>query len=195
MANFKAIAGLGNPGRQYERTRHNIGFMFLDRLVAASAGANTARWQERSGAQCLEVLVGRDKLLLIKPLTYMNRSGEPLAAIMQYFKIGTGELVVAHDDIDLPFGTLRIKAGGGDGGHNGLKSISAMLQTVDYARLRFGVGRPAPELEASIEVSDWVLMPFAKDEANMLPGFLERGIGATEELLKSTLTAAQNKFN
>lgn len=194
MANFKAIAGLGNPGRQYERTRHNIGFMFLDRLIAAFYGSNAPRWQERSNAACMEVVVAGEKMLLVKPLTYMNRSGEPLSAVMQYYKVEPGELIVVHDDIDLNFGTMRVKSGGGDGGHNGLKSVSAMIGTADYARVRFGVGRPPME-QAAIEISDWVLMPFAKDEANVLPGFLDRGLSAIEELLKSGVKIAQNKFN
>ncbi|WKZ56921.1 MAG: aminoacyl-tRNA hydrolase [Bdellovibrionota bacterium] len=177
-------AGLGNPGAQYAHTRHNVGFEFVDSLSPSSV------WQERADIAVTDWMAGSSKIVLAKPLTYMNRSGEPLRELLHYRNILTSSLLVVHDDVDLPMGVLRIKFDGGTGGHNGLNSIVQTLGS-DFYRIRLGVGRPT---DAS-EMRNWVLGRWSPDEKVIKDAMLQRAREALHELLESGLTAAQNKFH
>lgn len=192
---IKIIAGLGNPGREYEGTRHNAGFMVLDRFAEAR---RIFDWR-RSGEALVAETVSPDgeRLLLVKPQSFMNRSGGPLGELGRFFKIGAAQIAVAHDDIDLPLGALRVKRGGGDGGHNGLRSIVEALGSPDFVRVRVGVGRPAPapEGEWRPEVVDWVLGCFGGEEQRVFAEVRDRAVLLIEELLGGSLVSAQRKFN
>jgi peptidyl-tRNA hydrolase, PTH1 family len=191
---IKIIAGLGNPGREYESTRHNVGFMLLDRFAARKGVKSWRRGADFLLAESTNAAGGR--LLLVKPQSFMNCSGGPLAEVMRFFRYAPQELLVLHDDIDLPLGTLRTKSGGGDGGHNGVRSITEMLGSQDFVRSRVGVGRPVPPVEqAQPEVVDWVLGCFDEDEKKVLAEVLERGVQLIEEVLSGSLESAQRKFN
>lgn len=166
------VAGLGNPGKQYQGTRHNVGFEIIDRL-AENLSKGLGSWRDQGGAESLTVTFESKKIILVKPLTYMNRSGEPLRAILSFYKIPVEKLLVIHDELDLPFGTVRLKIGGGEAGHNGLKSISEQLATQNYQRLRIGIGRP---VDARIETADWVLAKFNPEERQILPEIISRAV-------------------
>ncbi|NDC36998.1 MAG: aminoacyl-tRNA hydrolase [Proteobacteria bacterium] len=189
---YRFIAGLGNPGPEYERTRHNIGFLLLDSLLEGSRdGAPGGRgWREKDGAQTAEVVLEGQRVTLIKPLEFMNLSGGSIARLMQFVKADPQELIVAHDDIDLPFGSLRIRPDGGDGGHRGIRSIIGSLGADSFVRLKMGVGRPERG-----EVKDWVLERFSKQESDEMPEYLRRAQDALRVLLRDGVKAAQNKFN
>ena len=197
VGTFRVIAGLGNPGPKYERTRHNVGFMFVDALTEPFV--LRSGWQESDGCAVCNWEIATERVHGVKPLTFMNRSGEPLQRFLSFYKVPLAELVVVHDDVDLPFGTVRLKRGGGEGGHNGLRSISTMLGSPDYVRLRLGVGRPAddPVAPERIEagISDWVLGRFSPDESSQLGQVFDRAKVALEELFRHGLDSAQNKFN
>lgn len=162
MAKVSLLVGLGNPGPRYEGTRHNAGFLFVDRL-ARQSGASF-REEKAFEGELARLGQGDSALLLLKPLTYMNRSGQSVRAITAYYKIPPEEVMVAHDDLDLPLGACRIKTGGGHGGHNGLRDITAHLGTAGFARVRFGIGRP----ETKGEVLNFVLGPFARSERELV---------------------------
>jgi PTH1 family peptidyl-tRNA hydrolase len=181
----KAIVGLGNPGDRYRGTRHNIGFAVLDQLARraradfamAPAEALMARWRERDA-------------VLIKPLTFMNLSGEAVSALLRYFKIEPVDLLVVLDEVQLPLGKLRARATGSPGGHNGLKSIAQYLGD-GYARLRIGVGRG----DARRDLADHVLSRFDKDEAEEVERMTVRGAEAAETFITSGIAAVMNGFN
>ena len=185
---MKLIAGLGNPGREYAATRHNIGFMVIDRLAHKLGGA-----VEKKKFKALFGLgqIGSEKVLLVKPQTYMNLSGKAVGLLVQFFKVDAADLVVVHDDLDLPFETLRVKEGGGDGGHKGLQSVIESLGTDAFLRLRLGIGKPVTKNR----VESYVLEPFGKEERDRLPALLEKACGAVEEILSSGPRSAMNKFN
>lgn len=189
---YSIIVGLGNPGTRYDGTRHNFGFLVLDALAEALAVGGRPQWKEQSGAQVLKVTGSHGDLLLVKPMTFMNRSGEPLVQIMKFFKKGLGEILVLHDELDLPFGTLRLKRGGGEGGHNGLRSISSSLGSNAYDRLRLGIGKPA---HPSFEIVDWVLTRFSRDEQAQLSALVERAVEMVILAHKDGLTAAQARYH
>jgi PTH1 family peptidyl-tRNA hydrolase len=185
------VVGLGNPGPRYAATRHNAGFMVLDALARRVGGSYKAHKGPNGGA---DVLVGRlagVPAVLAKPRSFMNESGGPVAAVSQFYKIAPERVIVVHDDLDLPFGALRLKAGGGEGGHNGLKSTTSSLGSKDYVRIRFGVGRPPGRQDPA----DFVLREFSAAERKDLDFFLDRAADAVEAVLKSGLEAAQNTFN
>ena len=182
------VVGLGNPGPRYAGNRHNVGFMVVD-LLAARMGA---RFKAHRGR--VDVVDGRlagRSVVLAKPKSYMNESGGPIVAISRFFKIPVAWLTVVHDDLDLPYGTLRIKRGGGDGGHNGLRSATAALGSNDYLRIRFGIGRPPGRQDPA----DYVLRDFTAAERKELPYLVDRAADAVEALLADGLDAAQNAFN
>lgn len=172
------VAGLGNPGERYDGTRHNIGFVLVEAI--ATKGGVAPQWKLKGDAAFVKGSFAGQDVILVKPLSFMNRSGEPIAELLSYFKVPVGQLIVLHDEIDLPFGTIRVKKGGGEAGHNGLKSITAVTGTQDYWRVRFGVGRPP---HPSFEVADWVLGRFLEEERVMTPGLVERALLMTEEVL------------
>lgn len=182
------IAGLGNPGAEYAGNRHNAGFMVAD-VLAARIGARFKR--DRSGAS---VAVGRLAGLpvtLAKPMRYMNRAGGPVAAVQSFYKIPPERVLVVHDELDIPFGTIRLKLGGGDNGHNGLRSVTAALATRDYYRVRLGIGRPPGRMDPAA----FVLRDFSVAERKLVPLLVDRGADAVCGLLTRGLAAAQNEFH
>ena len=199
MADYKLLAGLGNPGDRYADTRHNYGFMVADRVAALLESGAKPRWKEDFGALVVKGRLAGQDLLVVKPLTFMNLSGRALGEIGSYFKISPVEMLVVHDDIDLPFGALRIRKGCGDGGHKGVRSITASLGSGDYVRVRCGVGRPKTESSETEKVEesvpDFVLDRFDQDERLKLDEFLDRSVAAVELILSEGLAAAQGKFN
>ncbi|MGD0556496.1 MAG: aminoacyl-tRNA hydrolase [Streptosporangiaceae bacterium] len=182
------IAGLGNPGPEYAGTRHNAGQMVLA-LLAERIGARFKA--HRSRCEIAEGRLANQPVTLARPLSYMNLSGPPLAALAGFYKTPPQRLVVIHDELDIPFGTVRLKLGGGDNGHNGLRSISQALATRDYYRVRFGIGRPPGRMDAA----NYVLRDFTPAERKDLPWALDRAADATEELLARGLVEAQNRYH
>jgi PTH1 family peptidyl-tRNA hydrolase len=182
------VAGLGNPGPGYAGNRHNAGFMVADLL----AGRMGVRF--RAGKYQAAVAEGRLAGLpvtLAKPMTFMNLSGGPVAGLAGYYRLTPGQLVVIHDDLDLPFGTIRLKLGGGDNGHNGLRAVTSALGTRDYYRVRFGIGRPPGRMDPAV----FVLRDFSAAERKELPLLVDRAADAVEALLADGLVAAQNAFH
>jgi len=182
------VVGLGNPGAQYAANRHNCGFLTAD-VLAGRMGAGFTRQRTRA-----MVATGRLSGVLVtlaEPLSFMNLSGGPVAALRSYYKIPVERIVVVHDELDLPFGVLRLKQGGGDGGHNGLRSVTAALGTRDYLRVRIGIGRPPGRMDPA----DYVLRDFSPAERRVLPDVLERSADAVESILSRGLAAAQNEFH
>ncbi|MEU6579346.1 aminoacyl-tRNA hydrolase [Nocardia sp. NPDC046763] len=183
------VVGLGNPGSEYERTRHNVGFLVADVLAERVGGRFTVH--KKSGADLLEARLDGRKVLLAKPRTYMNLSGRPVAALAKFFSVPATEVIVVHDELDLPFGAIRLKRGGGEGGHNGLRSISQALTTKDYLRVRFGIGRPPGRQDPA----DYVLKPFSASERKEVPVIVEQTADAVELLLRVGLETAQNQLH
>lgn len=185
---MKVVAGLGNPGPEYKATRHNVGFMVAE-LFAARAGIAL----KKKGHQAIYG-VGRcagQELLVLLPQTFMNRSGASVASVARSQQLNLADLIVVHDDIDLPFGTLRIKVGGGHGGHNGLRDIRAAIGSGDFLRLRIGIGRPP----AGGDVARYVLREFSPTEKKQLDDLLLLAVQALEKLLEEGVQPAMNAFN
>ena len=182
------IAGLGNPGPEYAGNRHNAGFMVAD-LLADRTGTRFKR--DRSRATVASGRLAGFPVTLAKPMTFMNLSGRPVAALRTFYKIPPERIVVVHDELDLPFGALRLKLGGGDNGHNGLRSVTAALGTRDYFRVRVGIGRPPGRMDPA----DFVLHDFSAAERKLVPEVLERAADATEALMRRGLAAAQTEFH
>jgi PTH1 family peptidyl-tRNA hydrolase len=181
------VVGLGNPGRQYEQTRHNAGFCVVDRLGTRS-GVQVGRKQ--FGAHVESVRLRGQQAVLAKPQNFMNRSGDPVASLKGFYKATNEQVVVIHDDLDLPFGDLRVKKGGGHGGHNGLRDINRALGP-DYVRVRFGVGRPPQGWDAA----DYVLGRWSQAESDALDGVVDRAADAVEHILSEGVASAMNQFN
>jgi PTH1 family peptidyl-tRNA hydrolase len=182
------IAGLGNPGDEYAGNRHNCGFMVAD-VLAARMSARFKR--DRSRARVAEGRLAGFPVTLAKPQSFMNLSGGPVASLRTFYKIPPERIVVIHDELDLPFGAIRLKQGGGDNGHNGLRSVTAALGTRDYLRVRVGIGRPPGRMDPA----DFVLHDFSAAERKVLPDVLERAADAVEALLRQGLAATQNEFH
>ena len=185
--NIRVIVGLGNPGAPYARNRHNIGFLAIEQL-ALKLGAT---WQKKPLLELSETRVGAGKLLLIKPLTFMNSSGAAVAPIMRFQKIDPSQLLVIHDDLDLPFGRLRIRTGGSSGGQNGIKDITEKLGTDQFVRLKLGIDRPP----AQWSVVNWVLSNFQPGEAALLEDVLRFAVTAATAISKDGAAMAQSQFN
>jgi PTH1 family peptidyl-tRNA hydrolase len=185
---LKLIVGLGNPDAEYAGTRHNIGFMIAGRL-ADDAGVTLKR-RGHQGVYGVGRVAGAEATILL-PQTYMNRSGVSVASACRSLGVEPGDLIVVHDDIDLSFGTLRIKVGGGHGGHNGLRSIDANLGRKDYARLRMGVGRPP----AGGDVAGYVLNRFNSAERSQLDSYLDMAVEALKGLIMRGAEAVMNEYN
>lgn len=183
------VVGLGNPGPEYAATRHNVGAMVVD-LLAERVGSRFAA-HKRGRADVVEGRLAGHRAVLAKPRSYMNESGGPVKALLDFFKTPADRLVVVHDELDLPYETVRLKLGGGDNGHNGLKSIRRSLGTGDFHRVRMGIGRPPGRQDPA----DFVLRPFGSGEREHLPLFVDRGADAVESLLVEGLAAAQNRFH
>lgn len=182
------VVGLGNPGARYEATRHNAGFLVLDALAERVGGRFKAH---KANADVLEGRLAGLPVVLVKPRSFMNESGGPVVGVARFFKIDPEAITVVHDELDLPFGSLRLKRGGGDGGHNGLRSTTSAVSSKEYARVRFGIGRPPGRQDPA----DYVLREFAGAERKDLGYFLDRAADAVETLLRDGLEAAQNEFN
>src|SRR5579859_1035673 len=174
------IVGLGNPGSDYAASRHNAGFMVAD-LLAERMGDSFRRNRQRMLAASGKL--ASHQVIVAKPMSYMNLSGGPVSALAGYLKIPVGQIVIVHDEIDLPFGRIRLKCGGGDSGHNGVKSVAAALRSADFNRVRVGVGRPP----GSREAANHVLGDFSKAERKELPLLIDRAADAVEALLERGL--------
>ena len=181
------VAGLGNPGREYEHTRHNLGWLVLEELARRHGGS----WRSKFSGSLAEVRLDGLRLALLKPETYMNESGRSVGAAARFFKVKPERLLVVHDDVDLEPGRLQARAGGGLAGHNGLRSLAQDLGTPDFVRLRIGVGRPGRGDPRS--VSDWVLSGFAPEDD--VEGLVSPASDAVETIASQGLGAAQATFN
>src|ERR671925_2102004 len=181
------VAGLGNPGREYERTRHNIGWLVVDEL----AGRHGGTFRSKFNGHLAEVRVDDTRIALLKPETYMNESGRSLAAATRFFKVDPGSLLVVHDDVDLEPGRLQARRGGGLAGHNGLRSLAQHLGSQDFLRLRIGVGRPGRGDRRS--VSDWVLSAFEAEED--VDALAAGAADAVEAIATDGIDTAQARFN
>ena len=186
---IRAIVALGNPGKKYAETRHNIGWAVLDELLA-SGMVRPFIWQQKFNGEFAKTWLGDVELLLLKPGTFMNLSGHPTQAMSQFFGLKPEEILVLHDDLDLPFGRVQLKAGGGHGGHNGLRSLHAQVGDA-YARVRIGIGRP----EGKNDVVDYVLQPFSPMERAELPDVLLKAQKAIEACVQLKVRAAMNVVN
>ncbi|MFG3553266.1 aminoacyl-tRNA hydrolase [Micromonospora sp. NPDC047557] len=185
------VVGLGNPGREYAGNRHNVGFMVAD-LLAGRLGARFGR-HKRAVAEVAEGRLGfgGPKLVLVKPLTYMNLSGGPVAALSQFYKVPPARVIAVHDELDIDFGQVRIKFGGGEGGHNGLRSMSKSLGTKDYVRVRFGVGRPPGRQDPA----DYVLSDFGAAERKELDFLVDRAADVVESVIVKGVEPTQNLYH
>ncbi|MEH0935168.1 aminoacyl-tRNA hydrolase [Micromonospora psammae] len=185
------VVGLGNPGREYAGNRHNVGFMVAD-LLAGRTGAKFGR-HKRAVADVAEGRLGfgGPKLVLIKPLTYMNLSGGPVASLAQFFKVPPERVVAVHDELDIPYGQLRVKIGGGEGGHNGLRSMSKSLGTKEYVRVRFGIGRPPGRQDPA----DYVLSDFGAAERKELDFLVDRAADVVESVVTKGVEPTQNAYH
>ena len=190
MENLYLIVGLGNPGREYARTRHNAGFMVLDRLAEEWKAA----WRSEKKFNARLARVERDgkRIVLCQPQTFMNASGEAVSAVMSFQKIPVGQLLVSVDDADLPFGEIRLRPGGSNGGHHGLESVEQHLDTRDYARQRIGIGRDDP---GARRISGYVLSPFRAAEHELLEKVLQKACEQVECWLAAGAAQAMNRFN
>jgi peptidyl-tRNA hydrolase, PTH1 family len=181
------VAGLGNPGREYARTRHNVGWMVVDEL----AGRRSASWRSKFSGQLADVRIDEARVALVKPETYMNDSGRSIAAAARFFKVPVESVLVVHDDVDLEEGRLQARLDGGLAGHNGLRSIASALRSQDFLRLRIGVGRPGRGDRRS--VADYVLEPFEPETD--VDALVARSADAVEALVREGLDSAQQRFN
>lgn len=187
------IVGLGNPGPGYAMNRHNVGFMVADLLADRIGG--TFKRAGRAQAQVLEGRIGpvgpaNRRVVLAKPMSYMNVSGAPVTALRDFYKVPVANIVAVHDELDIDYGTLRLKLGGGDNGHNGLKSMTKAMSS-DYHRVRFGIGRPPGRMQ----VADFVLKDFSAAERKELDYFVDRAADAVEALVIEGLERAQSAYN
>jgi PTH1 family peptidyl-tRNA hydrolase len=181
------VAGLGNPGRDYARTRHNVGFMVCDELARRHGGS----YRSKFSGELAELRVGERRMALLKPQTYVNESGRAVGAAVRFFKVPPDRLLVLHDEVDLELGRLQARLGGGLAGHNGLRSVAQHLKTQDFLRLRIGVGRP--ERGDPRPVADYVLSRFQAYED--VEGLVARAADAVETILRDGVEEAQNRFN
>jgi PTH1 family peptidyl-tRNA hydrolase len=182
------IVGLGNPGPRYAGTRHNAGFLVVELLAERMGGRFKAH---RGRCDVVEGRLAGKPVVLAKPKSYMNESGGPVTSIARFYKVPIDRIVVVHDDLDLPFGELRLKRGGGDGGHNGLRSTSSALGSREYTRVRIGIGRPPGQQDPA----DFVLREWTATQRKELPFLIDRAADAVEALVRDGLEAAQNEYN
>lgn len=183
---IKLVVGLGNPGAQYELNRHNIGWLVLDSLFDISS----KQWKSKFKGSYTDTTINNEKVFFLKPETFMNLSGESVASLCQFFKIKPQEILVLHDELDIPFGQIHFKQGGGLAGHNGLKSMAQVLGNQDFYRMRIGIGRPARG-----SVSSWVLSNFPPEQDTELGVVLEKSAKAVEDLFSIGFKKASNQYN
>ena len=185
---MKIIIGLGNPGRQYEDTRHNAGFMVVDKF-ADKHGVDISK--ARFNALLGEVFVNGEKVVLVKPMTYMNNSGQAVGEVLNFYKPDLEDIIVVVDDIEIELGMLRIRAKNGKGTHNGLKSIFAHLKTDDYAKMKLGVGK----FKRDMDLADFVLARPSKEDDEIIDNLIDRAVEALDEFTASPIDIVMNKFN
>jgi PTH1 family peptidyl-tRNA hydrolase len=185
---LKLVVGLGNPGPEYARTRHNVGFLVADRVARALGAEFTVR---KFAAELAEARAGAEKVWIMKPQTYMNHSGEAVGPALRFWKLGVEDLVVVHDEIELEPFRVQLKVGGGDSGHNGVKSLNAHVGTREYARVRVGVGRPPP----AIDPADWVLGQWKRADDAEVEASVERAAEATRLCVELGAAKAMNQVN
>lgn len=188
---MKLIVGLGNPGREYERHRHNIGFMVVEALLSR---ARAVLNQEKFAAKVGQGTLAGERVLFVEPQTFMNLSGRSVAEAARFYKVPVADVLVIHDELDLPLGRLQLKAGGGSGGHNGLKSIVSSLGDEGFIRLRFGIGKPEGP-NARERVAGYVLSNFDDGERRELETLIGRAMDMTEIWIREGLSVAMNRFN
>lgn len=186
---MKMFAGLGNPGTEYAATRHNVGFMLADALAARW---DAASWRLKQDALVAEARLGTEKILLVKPLTYMNESGRAIGPLLSWYKLAPNNLIVAHDDMDLPVGMIRLRKKGSAGGHNGMKSILYHVQDENFPRVRIGVGHP---VHGRDQVIRHVLSPFSAEDAQKIREAIDYLLPAVECIVTEGIDLAMNKYN
>lgn len=189
MAEPLLVVGLGNPGAQYAKTRHNLGFMVAD-VLAARMGA-PFKVHKRSGAEIVTGRLGHRPIVLAKPRCYMNESGRQVGPLAKFYSVDAGDVIVIHDELDIDFGKIRLKIGGGEGGHNGLRSVANALGTKEFQRVRIGIGRPPGRKDPAA----FVLENFGSTERPEVPVICEQGADACELLIEVGLEAAQNQLH
>jgi PTH1 family peptidyl-tRNA hydrolase len=182
------LIGLGNPGREYRDSRHNVGFMLVDRITVR---LNARGMKVQSKAIVITAAYEDRKLILAKPQTYMNLSGQSVQGLIHFYKLPLTNVLLAHDDLDIPFGTIRIRPGGGPGGQRGMASTIEQLGTKDFPRLRMGIGRPPGRMDPAA----YVLQDFSREEMKILSEILDRAADAALEFVISGLDKAMNKYN
>lgn len=185
---MKLVVGLGNPGSRYADSRHNAGFLVVDRLAERW---HTSFDQQRSGAEIAKVHLHGEGAILAKPQKFMNLSGQPTSALRSYYKVAEEDIVVVHDDMEIEFGQVRVKDGGGHGGHNGLRDIKAKLGSGRFVRVRFGVSRPPGRWDPA----DYVLGSWSKDQSEQLSYAVDRAVDAVEAVVRDGVSSAMNSFN
>jgi PTH1 family peptidyl-tRNA hydrolase len=183
------IVGLGNPGSSYSAHRHNVGAMVVDELAARTSSSLRSHKARAAAAEVR--LASSSRAIIARPMTYMNESGGPVAGLLSFYKVPTQNLIVIHDDLDIPFAEVRLKLGGGEGGHNGLRSITKSVGTRDYLRVRVGVGRPPGRMDAA----DYVLHDFSSTERSEVPLLISDAADAVERLVADGLVAAQQEWH
>ena len=183
---MKIIVGLGNPGKEYQNTRHNIGYMFIDEV----ARTNNLKFSldKAKRAEIAQGVIKSQKVVLVKPITYMNLSGEALRLVMDYYKVEVSDIIIIHDDLDLPTGKLRIRANGSSGGHNGLKSIIANIKTQDFKRIKIGIDRKG-------DVIDYVLGKFSKEELEEINKVINQAGNIIDDYLSDSFINLMSKYN
>ncbi|WP_431233493.1 aminoacyl-tRNA hydrolase [Mycolicibacterium psychrotolerans] len=189
MADPLLVVGLGNPGPQYAKTRHNLGFMVAD-VLAGRIGAQF-KVHKRSGAEIVTGRLAHRPVVLAKPRTYMNESGRQVGPLAKFYSVMPADIIVIHDELDIDFGRIRLKLGGGEGGHNGLRSVANALGTKNFQRVRIGVGRPPGRKDPAA----YVLEPFTAAERTEVPAICEQAADATELLIEAGLETAQNQVH
>lgn len=185
---MKLVVGLGNPGEKYIATRHNMGFLIVDALAKRH---NISIEKSKNKSLMGKGVVAGDQVIMAKPQTFMNLSGEAVKPLFSYIDIETEDVIVIHDDLDLDFGRIKVKSGGGHGGHNGIRSIISYLGSKDFVRVRVGIGKPPPRWD----VSNYVLSPFSADERENLHHILEKSADAVEAIISDGALKAMNRFN
>ena len=186
------VVGLGNPGDEYAATRHNVGQMVIDHL-AKRHSVKLSSHKSRTDIAAYKLGVGVDvhPIILAKSKSYMNESGGPIKALASFYSVEPSNIIVLHDELDIPYAAIRTKVAGGDNGHNGLKSLTSSLGTADYFRVRLGIGRPMGQQDPG----DFVLKQFSKEEKKSIDEFIERGADCVEFLIEKGLDLTQSKFN
>ena len=197
---MKLIVGLGNPGPKYQLTRHNIGFLFIDALVEVAGGGRSYKSEFKAETQ--KIKFADDHVIVCKPQTFMNLSGESVQPLLKFYNLSLSDLLVVHDEVDQPYGALKFQIKRGHGGHNGIRNIHQLLGTDDYSRLRLGVGRPpvfvddsGEKTRGTMDVADWVLHNFSQEEMKNMPDFLSLAIEGTAVWIRQGLNKAATEFN